>query len=396
MTTNPVRDTRPRVLTLSLSAGSGYGGAEKIAYEFARRLDPSRFVSYLCTISADIETRRSAAAADAVDLSARGVRVLALEQPGMVLLTPHAWWRLYSLLVRESIDVVHAHMPRASVPGALLARLARVPVVVSHEHGSALEGRWARALLDREVVARLSTVMIAVSEWDRKNLIEHEGIPPERIRVLPNAIPAVTESPGDVVQPLERPAGAHLIGAVGRLWPEKGYDHLIRAVGILSERGYRVRCVIVGDGPGEAELQALIDRLDLGQQVRLLGRRRDVPEIIGQLDVAVLSSVREGSPLALLEYMAGGAPIVATAVGGVPELVGDGEQGVLVEAGNPGALAQGIAQLLDDRELAARLGAAGHARQLARYDLDALVRELEDLYVELLGTDVHRRGRGTA
>jgi glycosyltransferase involved in cell wall biosynthesis len=394
MTTNRSRESRLRVLTLSLSAGSGYGGAEKIAYEFARRLDSSRFASYLCTISADLESRKAAAAADAADLAARGMQLLTLNQPGQLLLTPNAWWRLYSLLVRESIDVVHAHMPRASIPGAILARLARVPVVVSHEHGSALQGKRVRTLLDREVVARLSTVMIAVSAWDRQNLIEHERIPPERIRVFPNGIPAVTDPPANGAQVIERPDGAHLIGAIGRLWPEKGYEDLIHAVKLLSDHGYRMRCVIVGDGPGEADLRQLIDRLSMAEEVKLLGRREDVAEIIDQLDVAVLSSVREGSPLALLEYMAGAAPIVATAVGGVPELLGDGEQGVLVAPGDPEAMAAGIARLLDDRDLARRLGAAARAHQAREYDLDALVGKLEHLYIELLGTDVHRRRRG--
>jgi glycosyltransferase involved in cell wall biosynthesis len=383
-------DTRPRVLTLSLSAGSGYGGAEKLAYEFALRLDPARFVSYLCTIRAVDPSQRQADERDANELANAGVRVLTLDQPGPMLLTPRAWARLYALLVRESIDVVHAHMPRASVPGALLAHLARVPVVVSHEHGSALEGKRVRTFLDREVVARLSTVMVAVSEWDRRNLIAHERIAPELIRVLPNGIaPAPASSaptsPSRAPAPaLARTAGTHLIGAVGRLYPEKGYEYLIEAVALLRDGGYAVRCVILGEGPHEAELRELIDRIGVGEQVQLLGRRDDVEQIVRELDVAVLCSVREGSPLAMLEYMAAGAPIVATAVGGIPELVEDDVHGVLVEAANPQALCAGIAKLLDDRALATRLAAAAQARRAAEFDLAALMRRIEGLYDELL------------
>jgi glycosyltransferase involved in cell wall biosynthesis len=373
--------SRPRVLNLALEAGSGYGGAEKLAYEFALRLDSARFSSSLCTIRA--ASRAESDAQDARELARSGVRVLALNQPGPMLLTPRAWRRLYAFLVRESIDIVHAHMPRASVPGALLARVARVPVVISHEHGSALEGKRLRALLDREVVARLSTVMIAVSEWDRQNLIAHEKISPDLIRVLPNGVASIDASPPDS-PPLAAGAGEHLIGAVGRLYPEKGHADLIVAVDLLRAKGYTVRCVILGDGPQEAELRALIARLGLGKQVELLGWRDDVDQIIRRLDVAVLCSVREGSPLAMLEYMAAGAPIVATSVGGVPELIGDGVHGVLVAPGDPGSLCSGIAKLLDDRELAARLGAAARARQAAQFDLGNLVRRVEALYDELL------------
>jgi glycosyltransferase involved in cell wall biosynthesis len=287
------------------------------------------------------------------------------------------------LLVRESIDIVHAHMPRASVPGALLARAARVPVVISHEHGSALEGKRLRAFLDREVVARLSTVMIAVSEWDRQNLIANEKISPDVIRVLPNGVASSDSSP--LASPaLATTAGAHLIGAVGRLYPEKGHADLIVAVDLLRAKGYAVRCVILGDGPQEAELRALIARLGLGEQVELLGWRDDVDQVVRRLDVAVLCSVREGSPLAMLEYMAAGAPIVATSVGGVPELIGDGDHGVLVAPGDPGSLCSGIAKLLDDRELAGRLGAAARARQAAQFDLGDLIGRVEALYDELL------------
>jgi glycosyltransferase involved in cell wall biosynthesis len=384
---------RPRVLTLSLSAGSGYGGAEKLAYEFALRLDPARFTSYLCTIRAADPSQRQADERDARELAKAGVRVLALDQPGPVLLTPRAWGRLYALLVRESIDVVHAHMPRASVPGALLARLARVPVVVSHEHGSALEGKRLRTFLDREIVARLSTTMVAVSQWDRNNLIEHERIAPELIRVLPNGIaPAddLATPPDDPATPAPvpaRPAGTHLIGAVGRLYPEKGYELLIEAVALLRDGGYPVRCVILGDGPQQTELRELIDRIEVDEQVQLLGRRDDVAQIVAELDVAVLCSVREGSPLAMLEYMAAGAPIVATAVGGVPELVEDGVHALLVAPNDPQALRDGIAKLLDDRALAARLGAAARARRAAEFDLAGLVQRIEDLYDELLLSD---------
>ena len=141
----------------------------------------------------------------------------------------------------------------------MLARIARVPVVVSHEHGSALEGKRLRTFLDREVVARFSTVMIAVSDWDRENLIAKERISPELIRVFPNGIdePDASSEPGAPV--LARTDDTHLIGAVGRLYPEKGYTELIRAVAMLRDRGYKLQCVILGDGPQEAALSDLID-----------------------------------------------------------------------------------------------------------------------------------------
>jgi glycosyltransferase involved in cell wall biosynthesis len=375
-------DERIRVLTLARDVGSGYGGAEKVAFEFCRRLDERRFKSYLCTTRAPHHTRVDSVARDRRELAARGIEVLDLNRRAHHDVLP--WRHVYSLMARERIDILHAHMPRASGPAAVLARLARVPVVISHEHGSALEGKIGRRVVDRLLVAPLSTRMLAVSEWDRRNIIELEHIPPERIEVLPNGIPAPPETGPDARLELGVPDGVPLIGAIGRLFVEKGYDDLIRAVALLRDRGRELRCVILGDGHYEPVLRALIAELGVEDQVWLVGRRSDVPDVIRALDVAVLCSKREGSPLAMLEYMAGGAPIVATAVGGVPELIRDGESGLLVPPNDPGALAEGIDRLLGDRELARRLGEAGRVRQRAEYDLDVVVGRLERMYVELL------------
>jgi glycosyltransferase involved in cell wall biosynthesis len=144
-----------------------------------------------------------------------------------------------------------------------------------------------------------------------------------------------------------------------------------------------VRCVIAGHGPDDHKLEGLIGELGLGDDVRLLGHRDDIPGVIRALDVAVLSSAYEGSPLAVMEYMACAAPIVATAVGGVPELIEDGMHGLLVEPHDPQALAAAIGRLLKDRTLASRLGQAASERQRAEFDLDIVVSRLEELYLEL-------------
>jgi glycosyltransferase involved in cell wall biosynthesis len=375
-------DSRIRVLTLARNVGTCYGGAERIAFEFVKRLDPERFALHLCLTHAPPDGRRAAEDADMAELERAGVKVMKLECRSLA--SNVAWARLYRQLAHGSIDILHAHMPRASVPGTILGRLARVPVIVNHEHGWAFNGKPVRQFLDRNVVARGSDVLLAVSEWDRSHMIEVERIPSERIRVLPNGIPPIPVVGPDVRGELGVPAEVGLIGAVGRLYPEKGYDELIRAIAALK-RSYSspICCVIVGHGPEESRLSALIAELGLANEVRLIGRRQDVPDVIRSLDVAVLSSRNEGSPLAVMEYMAAGAPIVATAVGGVPELIEDGVQGLLVPACDPDALAEAIRRLLEDRVLAGRLGGAARERQRTSYDLDVVVEQLEELYIAL-------------
>jgi glycosyltransferase involved in cell wall biosynthesis len=374
-------EQRIRVLTLGRDVGTCFGGAEKIAFELVKRLDPERFRRYLCIAHARPPERRELNERELLQLEESGVEVLRLECRSLP--SNVAWARLYKLLRGESIDILHAHMPRASVPGTILGRLARVPVIVSHEHGWSFRGKPLRRFLDRNVVGRGSDVLLAVSEWDRRQIVEVERIPAERIRVLPNGIPSVPEEGHDVRGELGVSPEAGLVGAVGRLYPEKGYDDLIRAIALLKQDFGPIRCVIAGHGPEQERLQALVHELDVPQEVQLIGRRQDVPDVIRSLDVAVLCSKHEGSPLAVMEYMAGGAPIVATAVGGVPELIEDGVHGLLVRPGDPLELAGAIRRLLDDRALASRLGRAARERQRANFDLDAVVRRLESLYVEL-------------
>jgi glycosyltransferase involved in cell wall biosynthesis len=369
-------DDRIGVLTLGLYVGTCYGGAERVAYEFAKRLDPARFRSYLCVVHSPPPDRRDIQAADLRELEGLGVGVLRLECDSLV--SNVAWARLYKLLRRESIGVMHAHMPRASVPGTIIARLARTPVVVSHEHTWSFQGMPVRRFLDRNVVARGSDVMLAVSERDRQQMVAVERIPADRIRVLPNGIPMPSESGVSVRADLGVGADVGLIGSVGRLYPQKGYDELIRAVALMKQSYARpLRCVILGHGPEQGRLTALIDELGVAEQVQLLGRRGDIADVVRALDVAVLSSRYEGMPLAIIEYMAGGAPIVSTAVGGVPELIEDGVHGLLVRPDDPAELAAGIQRLLEDRALARRLGEAARQRQRANYDLDVVVRRLQ-------------------
>lgn len=384
-----INDRRIRVLTLTrdLAVKVGAGGAERLAYEFAAGLDRARFESYLCLTHKPEPAWQAATDEEVDELQDAGVCVLRLERNSTLQVMP--WLMLYRLLVAEKIDVVHAHMPRASVPGTIIARMAKVPVMISHEHGWAFEGKPLRVLLDRCVVAR-GDAILAVSEHDRRKMIEVERLPPALVRVLPNGIETPAAGDPETRRKLGVEDDVALVGAVGRLVPEKAHADLIKAMALLRGESRRVRCVIIGDGPELRALTELTQSLRISDDVQLLGARDDVLDLISALDVAVICSRHEGSPLAVLEYMAVGVPIVATAVGGIPELIDDGVHGVLVEQGRPPALAGAIARLLDDEALAKRLGEQAQQRQRAEYALEVVVRRLEALYLELSGADARQ------
>jgi len=351
------------------------GGAERLVVDLATHGDREHFVPFVCTTRSGSDPRVLR------ELEEAGVRVVDLARSRTI--DARAWWRFVSLLRRERIDVLHAHSFGSNAWGSVLGRLARVPVVIAHEHTWSFQGDPLRRLIDRFVIARLTDVFLAVSADDRRKMIEIERIDPSRIQVLPNGIPVPKVSGNDVRRELGIPADALLIGSVGNLRPQKAYDVLVRAAAILHEEHPHLRVVIVGEGSERSLLEALIAELGLAETVLLLGERRDALDVVNAADIAVNSSSFEGSPLSVLEYMALEKPIVATRVGGTPDLIEDRVQGRLVAPGDPMALAAAISELLVDRSFARRLGKAAGERQRQEYGLDAMGRRLETLYVEL-------------
>jgi glycosyltransferase involved in cell wall biosynthesis len=360
------------------------GGAERLALEIATRLDQSRFRSTLCASRFDLGPTPGPNERQVLEwVHEAGIGLLPLGRQGRASVWP--WRRLVAYLRRERVDVLHAHMFGSNVWGTLVGRLARVPVVVAHEHTWSFEGQPLRRLLDRELIGRWSDAFIAVSRADRRRMIEIERVPAERVRFIPNGIAAREPGPRRELRSELGLGTGPLIGAVGTLRPQKSYDVLIRASAALRGKHPDLHVLIAGGGPELGRLEALIAELGLGDTVRLLGRRLDVPDILAQLDVAVCASSFEGSPLAVMEYMEAALPIVATSVGGVPDLIDDGVHGRLVASGDAVALAGAVDDLLCDPPAALALGARARERRRREFDVDVMVHNIEALYTELLG-----------
>jgi len=362
-----------------------HGGAERLAAEIATRLDPQRFESTLCVTrwsdaghaaSGDLPQRLRARA------EAAGVRFIGLQRRGPWDLP--AWSPLHRLLRSGGVQVVHGHMFGSNVWAVALGRAARVPVIVAHEHSWSFTGGRLRGIVDRRLIAAGSDAVIACSQEDRRRMIEHQRIAPAAVRFVPNGIDGRSPTPGrDVRSELGIASTAAVVGSVGALRVEKRFDVLLRAAAVLVTRCPGLRVVIVGEGSERPRLEALAAELGLGDTLLLLGARDDVPDILQALDVAVTASDFEGSPLSVMEYMEAGLPVVATAVGGLPQMIHDGVHGVLVPRRDPGALADAIAGLLADPGRRRELGDAGRARRRAEYDLGVMVTRIERLYEEL-------------
>jgi len=363
-----------RVLTL-VDKPTVTGGAERLAAVVAMKLDPARFESVLCA------SRKTDEPLLDRELEEAGIGVLALGRRSTLDLL--AWRPLVSLL-RDGVDVVHAHMFGSNVWGTVLGRLSGVPVVVAHEHTWSFQGRPLRRFLDRELVARWADVFVAVSAEDRRKMIEVEGVDPAKIRLIPNGIPSPANGAvADVRAELGIEPGAPVLGVVCELRAQKALEVLFEAAALLLPEFPSLKVLVAGDGPERARLEEAALRLGVADTVLFLGIRRDVPAVLAAVDVAVLSSDYEGSPLSVMEYMAAAKPVVSTRVGGVPELLAEDVHGLLVQPRDPEALAEAVARLLRDPALAKRLGAEGRQRQQREFSLEAMVHRIEDLYEEL-------------
>jgi glycosyltransferase involved in cell wall biosynthesis len=284
--------------------------------------------------------------------------------------------RLAARLRRDRAELIHAHLSTASLIGSLAARIAGVPAVAT-VHG-----------LNSRTCFRFAHRLIAVSNAVRCHLVA-QGVPESRISVIYNGIDfARYQQAPDAAALRDRlgvAAGEPLIGAVGRLGPEKGHAHLIEAAAILIVReSLPVRLMIVGGGRSRQALEQLARRCGIADRVIFAGFQSDVMPYEAALDVFCLPSLKEGLSLSALEAMALGKPVVASRVGGTPEVVADGETGVLVEPANPEALAQALAALLGDPQRARVMGRAGRERVARLFDLERMVDEIEALYRALI------------
>ncbi|MDX6481705.1 MAG: hypothetical protein QOG85_2215 [Gaiellaceae bacterium] len=372
----PVRAVaHPRLHVVTVVDSLLAGGAETVATRIALSLDPARFRSTICS------TRRSQPEAVAFALRS-GAEVLELGRSSR--LDGWRWLPLLRLLRSGTVDVVHAHKFGSNLWLSLFAPLANVPVLLAHEHSWAYEGNSWRSVADRELVARAATRLIAVSPADRERMIDVERIAPDKVVYVPNGIPDTP--PGDAAAGRARlgvSAEALVVGTVCRLRPEKGLDVAIRAVAPLVADRPELVFAVVGDGPERERLERLA--AELGVRAVFLGQRPndEVPDLVAAMDVTVCSSHREGMPLAVLEWMAAGKAIVATRVGGIPAILSDGEEALLVPPDDPGAASAALARLLDDPAERQRLGAAARLRQQREFRFDRTVATLERLYESL-------------
>src|SRR3954467_4274112 len=359
---------------------------------------PALHVSYL---AAGLRPRgyETTLVAGNVSPGEQSMAYVAEEQGVPVQLMPHlhreispirdilATFRLAKMIREQRPHILHTHTAKAGAIGrlaAVLAGKARPPIVVHTFHGHVLRGYFGKyrgaifKTLER-LLARVADTLIAVSPEVRDDLVALKVAPPEKFTVirlgieLDERVAAAEEARRKTRKIMGVPEHRFLVGWIGRMTGVKRGADVLRAFRLLRDQGVDAALCMVGDGPEREQLEALAGELGLMHDCLFAGYQEDVGPFFAAFDAFVLPSANEGTPVTAIESLASGCPVVATRVGGVPDVVEDGVDGILVGVGDVDALAAALARLAADPELRRQMGEAGRKRVLPRYAVERLI-----------------------
>ena len=305
-----------------------------------------------------------------------------------------ALWKLYGVMRKERPHIVHTHTAKAGFLGRLAARMAGVPVVVHTFHGHVLHGYYGPAkneLLRRveQSLAWITDRLVTVSEQVKNDLVGYGIAKAEKISVVPLGFdldPFLNSHAqrGEFRREMGLSDEHKLVGIVGRIFPIKNHALFLESAARIAAQEPAARFVVVGDGVFRPNLENQARELGITDRVLFTGWRRDLPRICADLNVLVVSSDNEGTPVSAIEAMASSCPVVATRVGGLPDLIEDQKTGRLVPPRDAKALASAVLDLLNNTQTACELGQNAMAAVRQRFTVQRLLSDMDHLYTDLL------------
>ena len=368
-----------RVKVLYVFAALPVGGAEEVLITEVEGLDKTRFDPLVCVLSEKGPVGER--------IENRGFPVVALHRMKSHRFDHRIIRDLYRLIKDQKVDVVHTHLYDGNKYGRLAGRLARVPGLISHYHNVYARRRIKYHLINR-VLSTLNDRILAVSQAVKESVVRYDRISPEKIEVLYNGIDPSRFRGGFEHSDLRRKLGVRpedfLIGVVARLEEQKGHIYLFRALRQLIPDFPQIKILVVGEGTLRPVLEAKVKEMGFSEQILFLGTRTDIPEILASLDLFILPSLWEGFGLALAEAMSMGIPVVATAIGGVDEVICSGHDGLLVPPGEVPSLVAAVREVILDPRKYREMGKRGKETVGNKFTRAHHLARLQDLYLEVL------------
>jgi len=363
---------------LHLTASSDIGGTERMLIHLLSRMDRNQFDASVCSL------------VGRGDLTLK-IRELGFSAENLELSSPFQFCKirsLYHLMKSRKFDLIQIYGLRAEVIGRPLAKMARIPVVLSSIRSPDPWRKWHHVILDR-LTLPWADFFVSNSEAGRQSRIRREKYPADRIRVIYNGIPDPPAYSDDEKKTFREKCGVPLdafpiISHVANLRIMKGHREVLHALPDLLRNFPRILVLFTGRDDSKGEIPKLARTLGVDQNVRFLGYHPEPAEILAISDAFILPSYWEGCPTSLLEAMAFGIPCVATSVGGIPEIIKDGENGILIPPKDPVALANALATLFQSPELRNKLSQSARATFQTRFHVSRMITEYQNLYKELI------------
>lgn len=358
---------------------SGIGGAERLLLDMADKFDPQRFAISYCNLFGAPDSEYPNA------LREKGFEVICISGQSSIH-APRIFADLVKMLRRKKFDVVHTHLIQATIAGQFAARFAKnsKQILTRHYTDDALTNSAYVLLLERRAM-KMADKLTAVSKAVRADMLK-AGIEDAKIELIYNGVDlekfdGKLRERGDEVLPFE--SGDYIIGNIGNFWTRKGQADLIRALPKILAQCPKVKLVFIGEETKETDLKKLAAELKISEKIFFAGFRENVVALLKKFDLYVHPSRQEPFGIAVLEAMATGKCVVATDVGGVPEIVVEGKTGYLVPSKNPARLVETIVSAINRKTLTSEMGNAGRKRVEDVFSIEGSVKQYEKLYSEL-------------
>ena len=377
-----------RIKILRIQSRICIGGPAVHTEMLSRHLPGDRYESVV--IGGAVDAHESCRADD---LKRKGVDVRILDDMKRslaVLRDLKSIYKIYKIIMREKPDIVETHTAKAGATGRIAAFLAGVPVIIHTFHGHVFDGYFGplvtqAILLIEKVLARITTQIVVLSEKQRRDIaLKYRIAPEKKVKLIPLGFELdrflSLHKNGHLKKELGVSGDAKLIAIIGRIVPIKNHEMILRVIKKLNAGSMDVHLAVVGDG----ELRSTIEKAGNSEHIHYLGWRSDLEYIYSGIDLLVLTSLNEGTPLAIIEAMASGVPVVSTAVGGVPDIVIDGENGYTCDANDDEEMCKKIESILTNTELNSTFVSNARKRVIERYMYQRLIGDMDELYRNVL------------
>ncbi len=353
------------------------GGLERVIEGIALNLDNTRFNAEVLCLT------KGGAIAENIIAKGGYVEILGISNYH----SPISIKKVVERLKKKKTSIVHTHGYPAGVLGRISAIIAGIPYIYHHVHSTYWGFGWRQCLMEK-LLARYTKKVICCSAAVKEFMTDFVGMREDKVVVIYNGVPELdhVRTTGDRFKDmLGIPRDARTIGTVASIVPHKGHKYLIEAFKGIEQQIPGTYLVLVGNGPLRKEIEELADKYDILKRVRFTGKQSDIYPYLSIMDIFVLPSVeREGFGLALIEAMSMEKPVVATDIGGIPEVVEDGKSGILVRPGDYGGLMKAIISIMNNRQ-AKDMGKRGREIYLEKFTISTMVKKIEGLYSECTG-----------